>query len=428
MSEAHDPYAALRHPSYCLLLASNVLAATAAEMQFAAAEWELFERTGIAAYLGYGGLAQFLPVLLFGLLAGQAADVFNRKYLLMGAHLLMMLASVGLTLVSHFDWPAEVIFVFMALAGCSRALGMPTRSSLIPMVVPPETIGNAVMWTSSGWQVARVSGSALGGLVIALTERPSDVYQSTAIGLLVCACTVAFMRPREMARSQEPRTLESLLAGIRFVWRTDLLLAAITLDLFAVLLGGATALLPLYVKEILHVGPIGFGCLRAAESIGAFGMAIFLAHRAPMQRPGQALLWAVAGFGVATIIFGVSDFFLLSFLMLMLTGALDNISVVIRGTLMQMLTPDEMRGRVAAVNSIFISSTNQLGAFESGIAAEFLGAKLAVVLGGLGTLSVVGFAATYWPKLRRLQPLHTLRSDESSSEPVTSPVHQEKGA
>jgi predicted MFS family arabinose efflux permease len=299
---------------------------------------------------------------------------------------------------------------------------------LIPLVVPQDVIANAVTWTSSGWQVARVSGSALGGLIIALTQRPADVYQITAVGLLACAGTVAFMRPRVVARSNEPRSLPSLLAGIRFVWRTDLLLAAITLDLFAVLLGGATALLPLYAKEILQVGPTGFGWLRAAESLGAFAMALVIAHRAPMKRPGRALLWAVAGFGVATIVFGLSEVFWLSFAMLFVTGALDNISVVIRGTLMQMLTPDDMRGRVAAVNSIFISSTNQLGAFESGIAAALLGAKLAVALGGLGTLTVVGFAAAYWPKLRQLQPLHTLRSETASSEPVASSAHQEKGA
>lgn len=420
MQFANDPYVALRHRDYCLLLSSNVLAATAAEMQFAAAEWELYERTGLAEYLGYGGLAQFLPVLLFGLLAGQAADVFNRKYLLMGAHVLMMLASVGLTLVSILGWPAEIIFVFMALAGCSRALGMPTRSSLIPLVVPADAIANAVTWTSSGWQVARVSGSALGGLVIALSESPALAYIHTAVGLWICAVLVSFMRPRPAVRSNESRTLDSLLAGIRFVWRTDLLLAAITLDLFAVLLGGATALLPLYAKEILKVGPTEFGWLRAAESIGAFVTAMTLAHRAPMQRPGRALLWAVAGFGIATIVFGVSEVFWLSFLMLALTGALDNISVVIRGTLMQMLTPDEMRGRVAAVNSIFISSTNQLGAFESGITAAWFGARLAVALGGVGTLAVVGFAAIYWPKLARLAPLHTLRS-----EPSAAAAHQE---
>src|SRR5262245_10703300 len=321
-----------------------------------------------------------------------------------------------------------MIFAFIALAECSQALGMPTRSSLIPLVVPPEAIANAVTWTSSGWQVARVSGSALGGLVIALSASPALVYVQTAIGLFICAIIVSMMRPREMVRSNEPRSLESLLAGIRFVWRTDLLLAAITLDLFAVLLGGATALLPLYAAEILHVGPTEFGILRAAESIGAFAMAIALAHRAPMERPGLALLWAVAGFGVATIVFGASEYFWLSFLMLALTGALDNISVVIRGTLMQMLTPDEMRGRVAAVNSIFISSTNQLGAFESGIAAALMGAKLAVVLGGLGTLAVVGFAAAYWPKLVRLAPLHTLRNETAIDTRFESAERQEKGA
>ena len=419
MQDAHDPYAALRHFNYCCLLSSNVLAATAAEMQFAAAEWELYQRTGLPEYLGYGGLAQFLPVLLFGLLAGQAADTFNRKYLLIAAHALMLLASIGLAYVSQAEQPPEMIFVFMALAGCSRALGMPARSSLIPLVVPVDTIGNAVMWTSSGWQVARVSGSALGGLIIAFTERPADVYTGTAVGLFVCVGLVTLMSPRPAVRATEPRSLQTLLAGIRFVWRKDLLLAAITLDLFAVLLGGATALLPIFAQDILNVGPVGFGWLRAAESIGAFGMAMILAHRVPMQRPGRALLWAVAGFGVATIVFGLSDSFALSFVMLAITGALDNISVVIRGTLIQMLTPDEMRGRVAAVNSIFISSTNQLGAFESGIAAAWFGPVRAVVLGGVGTLAVVTFAAFYWPKLRRLEPLHMLRNDDEKTEPRT---------
>jgi MFS family permease len=186
--------------------------------------------------------------------------------------------------------------------------------------------------------------------------------------------------------------------------------------------------LPLYAKEILNVGPTEFGWLRAAESIGAFGMALILAHRVPMQHPGRALLWAVAGFGVATIVFGVSEFFWLSFIMLAVTGALDNISVVIRGTLMQMLTPDDMRGRVAAVNSIFISSTNQLGAFESGITAALLGAKLAVALGGFGTLMVVGFAAVHWPKLVRLAPLHTLRDETARETRFESAERQEKDA
>jgi MFS family permease len=407
----HDPYAALRHRDYCFLLSSNVLAATAAEMQFAAVEWELFQRTGLPEYLGYGGLAQFLPVLLLGLPAGQAADHFNRKYLLMAAHAAMMLASLGLALVSFTGGPVWMIFVFLALAGCARALGMPTRSSLIPLVVPVEAVGNAVTWTSSGWQVARVAGSSLGGLLVAITGSPGDVYWLTAAGLVVCIGLVAGIRLRSAESPAEPRSLQSLLAGIRFVWNTQVLLAAITLDLFAVLLGGATALLPMFAEKILEVGPIGFGWLRAAEAIGAFGMAMVLAHRAPLQRPGLALLWSVAGFGIAIIVFGLSEHFALSFVALLLMGALDNISVVIRGTLMQVLTPDAMRGRVAAVNSIFISSTNQLGAFESGITASWWGPVAAVVVGGAGTLLVVALAAIASPKLRQLEPLHTLKND-----------------
>jgi MFS family permease len=412
MQDAHDPYAALRSRDYCLLLSSNVLAATAAEAQFAAVEWELFERTGLPEYLGYGGLAQFLPVLLLGLPAGQAADRFNRKYLLMTAHATMMLASIGLALVSHFEGPVWSILALLALAGCARALGMPTRTSLIPQVVPLDAVGNAVMWTSSGWQVARVTGSSLGGLIVALTTRPGDVYEGTAIGLFVCIVTVLWMKPRPNLRSTEPRTLGTLLAGIRFVWNKELLLAAITLDLFAVLLGGATALLPVYAETILKVGPIGFGWLRAAESLGAFAMAMLLAHRAPLRKPGRALLWAVTGFGITIIVFGLSENFALSFLMLVLMGAFDNISVVIRGTLVQVLTPDAMRGRVAAVNSVFISSTNQLGAFESGITAAWWGTVPAVVVGGVGTLLVVACAALLSPKLRRLGPLHTLASEK----------------
>jgi MFS family permease len=391
-------------------LSSNVLAAIASEAQFAAVEWELFQRTGLPEYLGYGGLAQFLPVLLLGLPAGQLADRVNRKWLLMAAHATMVLASAGLAFVSLAQGPVEAIFVFLALAGCGRALGMPTRTALIPLVVPLEAIGNAVTWTSSGWQVARITGSSLGGLLIAVTADPAVVYQATGAGLVSCICIVFWMRPRQEVRNSEPPSLTTLLAGIRFVWNRELLLAAITLDLFAVLLGGATALLPMFAETILRVGPIGFGWLRAAESIGALGMAVFLAHRPPLQRPGRALLWAVTGFGLATIIFGLSENFALSFVMLVLTGAFDNISVVIRGTLVQKLTPDDMLGRVGAVNSVFISSTNQLGAFESGITAKWWGPVGSVVVGGVGTLLVVVTAALYWPRLRKLEPLHTLQA------------------
>jgi MFS family permease len=421
MQDAHDPYAALRHRDYCLLLSSNVLAALCAEMQFTIVEWEIYHRTRSYEMMGYGGLAQFLPLLLLALPAGQAADRFSRKYLLMLAHLMMALTSLGLALVSLYEGPVLLIFVFLASAGVSRALGMPARSSLIALVVGPTVLGNAVTWASSGWQVAGVGGPALGGLLLRFCE-PAFAYFGTVGGLLVCIGLVSRIQPRETLTPDpspegrggygaQPSSLGALLAGIRFVWRTQLLLAAITLDLFAVLLGGCTALLPAYCEEILLVDKTTFGVLRATPAMGAFVMAMLLAHRPPLKRPGRALLWSVVGFGMATIGFGLSDSVYLSFAMLFLIGAFDNISVVIRGTLMQILTPDDMRGRVAAVNSVFISSTNQLGAFESGITAHWFTLVGSVVIGGCGTLLVVVFAAVHWPRLRRLDPLHTLKNE-----------------
>jgi hypothetical protein len=214
-----------------------------------------------------------------------------------------------------------------------------------------------------------------------------------------------------VARDSEPLSVRSLLAGLRFVFDTELILATITLDLFAVFLGGATALLPIYAKDILQVGPTGLGWLRAAPSVGAFSMALVLAHRPPMRRAGRSLLWAVGGFGVATIVFGLSTNAYLSFAMLLLTGAFDNVSVVVRGTLVQVLTPDSMRGRVSAVNSIFIGSSNELGELESGLAAQLLGAVPAVVLGGVGTLLVVVASALIWPGLLSLRSLHEAGQD-----------------
>jgi MFS family permease len=324
------------------------------------------------------------------------------------AHFTMGLTSLGLALVSIYEGPVLLIFVFLALAGVARALGMPARASLIAMVVAPSALGNAVTWASSGWQIAAVSGPALGGF---LAHEPALAYCGTVVGLIVCIGLVLLIRPHEVVRVPQQQSMDTFLGGIRFVWRSQLLFAAITLDLFAVLLGGCTALLPAYCKEILFVGETGFGVLRAAPAMGAFVMAIRMAHRAPMQRPGRALLWSVVGFGMATIGFGLSDNVYLSFVMLFLIGVFDNISVVIRGTLMQVLTPDAMRGRVAAVNSVFISSTNQLGAFESGMVASWIGPIGSVVGGGVGTIVVVLAAALYWPRLRRLEPLHTLTNE-----------------
>ncbi|HZZ82465.1 MAG TPA: MFS transporter [Gemmataceae bacterium] len=407
----HDPYAALRQRDYCLLLTGNVLAAMSAEVQFTVVEWEIFERTGSYELMGYAGLAQFLPLLLLALPAGQLADRFSRKHMLMIAHWTMALTSLGLMAVSLLGAAPAYIFVFLALAGVSRAIGMPARASLIPLVVPGEMLGNAVTWSSTGFQIAMMAGPALGGLLLALARQPALAYGFTVIALLGCSMLTWLMRPRHSPPSSEPRNLRTLLAGIRFVWGSQLLFAAITLDLFAVLFGGCTALLPAFAKQILDVDATGYGILRAAPAIGAFVMALVLAHRPPLAKPGRALLWSVAGFGVTTIVFGLSENFYLSLAMLLLTGAFDNISVVIRGTLMQILTPDAMRGRVAAVNSLFISSTNQLGAFESGMAAHWLGLVGSVVFGGCATIVVVAAAALRWRPLRRLEPLHKLKAE-----------------
>jgi MFS family permease len=405
MQPAHDPYAALRSRDYRRLLAGNMLASVASEMVSVAVGWELYQRTNSAAALGLVGLAQFLPVLLLSLPAGHAADRYSRKGLFLAAQGMMALTSLGLASLSYYDGPLLLIYLCLVLTGVSRAFSAPARWALVPMVVPESALGNAITWNSSGWQIASMLGPTLGGLVIAVAEDAAGAYLLAVMGSVGCAGLVAGIQPQFRPRHRESVSLQSLLAGIQFVWKTRLILATITLDLFAVLLGGSTALLPIYARDILDVGATGLGVLRAAPSLGALAMALVLAHRPPLRHAGRTLLVSVAGFGAATIVFGLSEDPVLSFFMLALTGALDNISVVVRGTLVQMLTPDSMRGRVSAVNTIFIVSSNELGAFESGITAELFGTVPSVVAGGIGTVFVVLGVALRWPEVLRLGSL-----------------------
>ena len=299
------------------------------------------------------------------------------------------------------------------MTGVGQALNRPTRWAILPQIVPREMLLSAVTWNTSTWQVAAMVGPALGGLVIALSGGASACYVINA------ACSVprhrltATFRLRSVVQDSRPVSWHSLLAGLRFVLRTELILATMTLDMIAVFLGGATALLPIFARDILRTGPTGLGWLRAAPSIGSFLMAIVLAHRPPMRRAGRSLLWSVAGFGIATVVFGLSTDPYLSFAMLFLSGAFDNISVVVRQTLVQGLTPDEMRGRVSAVNAIFIASSNELGEFESGVAARLLGVVPAVALGGIGTILVVLGVASVWPGLVKLGSLHDVKPAEA---------------
>ncbi len=405
---AHDPYAAFRFRPFVLLIVGRVVASMGEQMASVAIGWELYERTHLALALGAVGLVQVMPVIALSLPAGHAADRFDRKRIVLISQLLLALGALGLATLSFLHGSLVLIYGCLFLIGIARAFSGPAGSTLLPQTVPPELFTNAATWSSSAWQAAAVLGPALGGLMIAVQHRAGWVYVVDAVAALIFFGFVLLLPIRRLARPLQPATIKSLVAGAHFVWTTKVILAAITLDLFAVLLGGATTLLPIFAKDILQVGPSGLGWLRAAPSLGAVVMAVVLAHLPPLRRAGATLLWAVAGFGLATIVFGLSRSFILSLLMLVMLGALDNISVVIRSTLLLVGTPDEMRGRVSAVSSIFISTSNELGGFESGLVASLFGPIMSVVGGVIGTLLVVTVVALTWPQIRQLKRLSAI--------------------
>lgn len=400
-----DPYAALRFRDYRLFALGNWASIMGQQMLSVAIGWELYERTHSALALGLVGLVQVLPVIFLALLAGQVADQFDRRMIVLITQGVLALCSIGLAVISYEQGLVLLIYLCLFVIGTARAFNNPARAALLPQLVPKEIFSNAVTWNSSGFQLAAMLGPALAGLLIAVQKSATWVYIFCALSALIFFGCIFLIKGRQAKRSTEPVTLKSLAAGFSFVWQTKIILAALTLDLFAVLLGGATTLLPIYAKDILHVGPDGLGWLRAAPAIGAFIMALTITYLPTMSQAGKTLLWAVGGFGAATIGFGLSQSFWLSLLMLVLIGALDSISVVVRQTLVQLRTPDEMRGRVSAVNGMFISTSNELGGFESGLAASLFGPVLAVVGGGIGTIAVVIAVAIIWPEIRKLKSL-----------------------
>lgn len=451
----YDPYAALRSADYRNYALGNAFALLGIQMFNVAVGWELYQRTNSATALGLVGFFEVLPILLLAIPAGHFVDRYNRKTIIMIDQLLLAVtiaalataallrahlpelavldgANQALAAVARFfgdsaprfeDRHIPILYALIALNGVVRSVNQPAKQAMLPQLVPAHVFPNAVTWNSSLFEACTVAGPTLGGALLALMLHadPSSEWAYPCVYYLTALCQLAqvlFLLPvrlAPLARSREPLSLASLLAGFRFVYRTKVILASITLDMFAVLLGGATALLPMVAKEVLHVGPFALGALRAAPSIGAISMAMIVAHRRPMRHAGRNLLMAVTGFGLATIAFGLSNSPVLSFLMLALAGASDNISVIIRHTLVQVLTPNEMRGRVSAVNSVFISCSNELGAFESGLTAALFGrlagsaaagAVLAIVAGGAGTLLVVGAVAYLFPEIRRVGSLH----------------------
>jgi len=371
--------------------------------------WELYERTSSALILGGIGLAQVIPVIVLFLPAGYISDRYSRKHIIIVSQIIFTVASLGLAALSYQQGSLFLIYACLVVIGGVQTFSNPASSALVSQVVPEEAFENATTWRSSIVQLSAVIGPAMSGFLIGIFHGTSLVYLISAGASMIFVLLLLLMQVQsqqvQMGSAGKQRTPGALVEGLRFLGRTQVMLAAITLDLFAVLLGGATTLLPIYAKDILHVGPIGLGWLQAAGSIGAVGMALILAHRPPFKKAGHTLLLAVAGFGVATIIFGVSHWFWLSFLMLFLLGGLDNISVVIRSTLLLVRTPDEMRGRVSAVSALFIGTSNQLGGFESGLVAQLIGPALSVVTGGIGTIIVVILVAWLWPDMRQLSTL-----------------------
>ncbi len=374
-----------------------------------AVAWDLYVATKSALVLGNVGFVQVAPFLLFALFAGHFADRFDRRKIMLLTQVLFLAAS-GLLIFGYGS--VALIYSCLFLMASARAFQWPARQAMLPHVVPVETLGNAIAWNSSAQEIASVTGPAVAGLLLYTAGSATVYLLQTVFATLTLVCYFAVRRvpipvatpgaEAAVAPNLPPQGgVRSILEGLRFVKENKLILSAVSLDLFAVLFGGATALLPIFSVDILHIGVRGLGWLRAAPSLGAVSMALITAHSPPRRSAGKVLLWGVTGFGVATIVFGLSRSVVLSFAMLLLTGAFDNISVILRNSLVQTHTPDRLRGRVLSVNSIFIACSNQFGAVESGWTAAWFGAVPSVVGGGIATIGVVVACAALSPALRR---------------------------
>ena len=443
----HDPYAALRHPAYRRYMIGMFLANVGRQMGGVAVAWQIYQWTHSATALGLVGLVNVLPLLGFSLPAGMWADRFDRRRIIARTTFGIAGLSLVLAALSHFhdrvpDLPplhaanallAHTAAVFERHAGAApldfsrpalplvyllllaisvlRIVGWPARASIVPLLLPHSLLPNAITWNSSAFEIATVAGPGLGGFVIAGAGFPIIYLIDAALSFLFVGLVARVEyanRPQPAARSASWR---DMLAGVDFIRHRPVILGASLLDMFAVILGGATVLLPVFAEDILHVGPIGLGWLRAAPSVGAVAMALGQAHRTPLRRPGRTLVWSVVGFGAATIVFGLSHSFWLSLVALFFIGAFDNVSVVVRNSLVQILTPDPLRGRVTSANQIFIGSSNEIGSMRAGFMAALVGPVLAVTAGGAGTLLVAAVVAVAVPALQHLPPLHALTAE-----------------
>jgi MFS family permease len=404
-SPAPRPDTLRGHRAFVQFWGARITSGFGFQMLSVAVGWQIYDLTRNAFDLGLVGLVQFVPSLLLALPAGHAADQFDRRRIVVSCQLVEWVAIVLLAVGSLLGWLDEVTILALVFAiSVARACESPSRQAMVPGLVPERMLARAMAANASAGQVAMIAGPAVGGLLY--VAGPDIVYGSAALLYLVAVLLMARLRYERVPPQRQPATLKTLFAGVAFIRARPVVLGVISLDLFAVLLGGATALLPIFARDILHTGPWGLGLLRAAPAVGALLMSLWLARRSLERRVGSIMFASVAGFGVATLVFAFSQLLWLSMTALFALGAFDMVSMVIRGALVQLETPDAMRGRVSAVNAIFINTSNQLGEFESGLLAAWVGAIGATVIGGVGTLLVVGLWMAMFPALRRRQQLH----------------------
>ncbi len=407
----HDPYAALKIPAFRNFQLSRFMLTFAVQMAETILGWKVYEITGDKLVLGLLGLSEALPFIATSFYGGHAADTFNRYRIARSTIIAITIcfAIIGLFMSGTspliHQYGIMPIYIVIGISGIARGFMAPAYQSIVPHLLPRHLYANGATWGSNTWQTAAVVGPAVGGLLYGYTNLETSF--AVAVVLMVISFFIFLWVPVKETppRPKEETLYESLTMGLKFVFKNQIMLSAISLDLFAVLFGGAVALLPVFAKDILHGGPQALGILRAAPFFGSVVMGLFMAYYPPTRHAGRNLLIAVTGFGIATIAFAFSESFVLSFAMLFLTGAFDNISVVIRQTILQVTTPDTMRGRVSAVNQIFIASSNEIGAFESGLAAKLMGTVPSVVFGGCMTLVVVISTYIFAPKMRKLKNL-----------------------
>ncbi|MFD2783845.1 MFS transporter [Hymenobacter rubripertinctus] len=412
-SARHDPYAALRIPDFRRYISARICLTLATRIQGLVIGWQIFELTNDPLALGLIGLAEAVPSIGVSLYAGHLADSVKRKNIIMATVASLLVCAValallatpaGLRLLTRNALATLPLYAVIFGSGIARGFLGPATFSFMPQLLPDrQNLANAITWNSTTWQAASVLGPAIGGYLIAhLGVANAYSVAAVLLGLALVQFARIASRPLPAMEGERPDLKTSVLSGIRFIWSNQLILAALSLDLFAVLFGGAVALLPIFAADILKVGATGFGHLEAAPAVGSVLMAVSLTYFPLRRHAGRKLLWAVAGFGVATIFFALSTNFWLSLFLLFLTGVFDSVSVIVRSTLLHTFTPEHMKGRVSAVNNIFIGSSNEIGSFESGTLARLLGVVPSVVFGGTMTLVVVALTALRAGKLRRL--------------------------